>query len=59
MVETSTDDSPFLVDSVHEELLARGLVIRRLLHPVIGTIRDEQGRIERVIRAATPATASR
>ena len=49
IVETSTDDSPFLVDSVHEELLARGLGIRRLLHPVIGTIRDEHGRIERVM----------
>src|SRR5829696_2552921 len=49
VVETSTDDSPFLVDSVHEELLTRGLGIRRLLHPVIGTIRDEQGRIERVM----------
>jgi glutamate dehydrogenase len=49
VVETSTDDSPFLVDSVHEELLTRGLGIRRLLHPVIGTIRDEHGRIERVM----------
>ncbi len=49
VVETNTDDSPFLVDSVHEELLARGLGIRRLLHPVIGTIRDEHGRIERVM----------
>ena len=49
VVETSTDDSPFLVDSVHEELLSRGFGIRRLLHPVIGTIRDEHGRIERVM----------
>ena len=49
VVETNTDDSPFLVDSVQEELLARGLGVRRLLHPVIGTIRDEQGRIERVM----------
>ena len=49
MIETSTDDSPFLVDSVNEELLARNLVVSRLLHPVIGTIRDEEGRIERVV----------
>jgi glutamate dehydrogenase len=49
VVQTSTDDSPFLVDSVHEELLTSGLGIRRLLHPVIGTIRDEHGRIERVM----------
>ena len=43
MIETSTDDSPFLVDSVNEELLARGLGVSRLLHPVIGTVRDEDG----------------
>ena len=49
VIETSTDDSPFLVDSVNEELLARNLVVSRLLHPVIGTIRDAEGRIERVL----------
>jgi glutamate dehydrogenase len=36
VVETNTDDSPFLVDSVDEELSARGSATRRLLHPVIG-----------------------
>ena len=49
VVETTTDDSPFLVDSVSEELTARGLTIKRLLHPVIGTVRDEEGRIARVL----------
>jgi glutamate dehydrogenase len=49
VIETCTDDSPFLVDSINEELLARNLSVTRVLHPVIGTIRDEQGRIERVM----------
>jgi glutamate dehydrogenase len=49
VIETNTDDSPFLVDSVTEELAARELGITRLLHPVIGTARDENGRIERVM----------
>ncbi|HEX7246892.1 MAG TPA: NAD-glutamate dehydrogenase domain-containing protein, partial [Actinomycetota bacterium] len=49
VVETNTEDSPFLVDSLQEELLARGLGVSRLVHPVIGTVRDEQGRIERVM----------
>ena len=49
VIETNTDDSPFLVDSVTEELAARDLGIGRLLHPVIGTARDEQGRLERVM----------
>jgi glutamate dehydrogenase len=49
VIETNTDDSPFLVDSVSEELVGRGWQIRRVLHPVIGTLRDEEGRIERVL----------
>jgi glutamate dehydrogenase len=49
VLETNTDDSPFLVDSVSEELASRDIGIRRLLHPVIGTIRDEQGQVERVV----------
>ncbi|TMK90382.1 MAG: NAD-glutamate dehydrogenase [Actinobacteria bacterium] len=49
IVETNTDDSPFLVDSVSEELAARELRVRVLVHPVVGTVRDERGRIERVL----------
>jgi len=49
IVETNTDDSPFLVDSVSEELAARELRVRLLVHPVVGTVRDERGRIERVL----------
>jgi glutamate dehydrogenase len=51
LLETNCDDSPFLVDSVTEELTARNLVVRRILHPVIGTSRDEDGRIERISSA--------
>ncbi len=51
VLETNTDDAPFLVDSVTEELAARNLNVRRLLHPVIGTARGEGGHIERVLHA--------
>ena len=51
IVETSTPDSPFLVDSVSEELQAHGLAIRLLLHPVLGIERDERGRIVAVTSA--------
>ena len=51
ILETNVDDSPFLVDSVTEELTARNLVVRRILHPVMGTSRDEEGRLERVSSA--------
>ena len=36
VVETNTDDWPFLVDSVSAELDGRGLAVTRLLHPIIG-----------------------
>jgi len=49
VIETNTDDSPFLVDSVAEELAARELRVTRLLHPVVGTARSEDGRLERVM----------
>jgi glutamate dehydrogenase len=49
VVETATDDSPFLVDSVSEALTARDLHFVRLLHPVVGTARSEEGSLERVM----------
>jgi glutamate dehydrogenase len=45
VLETNTEDLPFLVDSVSAELGARGLGIVRVVHPVIGTERDGRGRI--------------
>ena len=45
----ANDDMPFLVDSVAQAIAARGLIIHRLLHPVICVERDasrpaDQGR---------------
>jgi glutamate dehydrogenase len=37
------DDMPFLVDSVAQAIAARGLIIHRLLHPVVSATRDAQG----------------
>lgn len=51
VVETNCEDSSFLVDSVSEELSAQGLDIRLVNHPVIGTERDAEGRIRRVLHA--------
>ncbi len=49
IVETSTDDSPFLVDSMTEEFASRNLNVRLVLHPMIGTSRAEDGHLERVM----------
>ncbi|HEU4528175.1 MAG TPA: NAD-glutamate dehydrogenase [Actinomycetota bacterium] len=51
VLEVNTADSPFLLDSLTEELEARGLGTRRVIHPVIGTLRDDAGRVERVVDA--------
>ncbi|MDQ8758115.1 NAD-glutamate dehydrogenase [Sphingosinicella sp. LHD-64] len=39
----ANDDMPFLVDSVAAAISARGLIIHRLLHPVICIARDADG----------------
>ncbi|HJY32100.1 MAG TPA: NAD-glutamate dehydrogenase domain-containing protein, partial [Actinomycetota bacterium] len=49
VVEVSAADSPFLYDSVTEELEAWGLGVRRVIHPVIGVERGPDGRIERIL----------
>ena len=51
VVETNTDDWPFLVDSVSGALESHRLEVARLLHPVIGVERDGEGRIAAVGRA--------
>ena len=48
VVETATDDLPFLVDSVRAEIEARGLVVRRVMHPIVGTDRDADGVLSHV-----------
>ena len=48
VVETASDDLPFLVDSVTAEIEARGLVIRRVMHPIVGTERDAEGHVRAV-----------
>ncbi|HEY7619169.1 MAG TPA: NAD-glutamate dehydrogenase [Solirubrobacteraceae bacterium] len=59
VLETNTEDLPFLLDSVSAELQARGLGIVRVLHPIVGTERDPDGGIARVLHPrGAPATES-
>jgi glutamate dehydrogenase len=48
VLETNTDDWPFLVDSVTAEIEARGLDVVRLRHPIVGVERGSGGRIAAV-----------
>ncbi|HEY6760114.1 MAG TPA: NAD-glutamate dehydrogenase domain-containing protein [Baekduia sp.] len=45
VLETNTPDLPFLVDSITAELVARGLRVLRVTHPIVGVRRQEDGRI--------------
>lgn len=45
VVQVNIDDGPFLVDSISNELQAHGLRVSRVLHPVVGVQRDDQGRL--------------
>src|SRR5215217_1423009 len=56
VVETNTEDWPFLVDSVSAELRGRGLAIQRVLHPIVGVERAPDGGIAAVLH---PREASR
>ena len=55
VVETNSDDYPFLVDSASGGLEERGLQVVRLLHPIIGVERDAQGKIAGVGKARDAA----
>ena len=49
VIEISAPDAPFLLDSVNEELEARELGIVHVIHPVIGTERDRDGRLRKIV----------
>jgi glutamate dehydrogenase len=53
VLETSTLDEPFLVDSVVAELTQRGLVVLRDVHPIIGTRRGPDGALLEVLAPRT------
>ncbi|MEF8715206.1 MAG: NAD-glutamate dehydrogenase [Accumulibacter sp.] len=46
VIDVITDDMPFLVDSITMLVYHHGLVIHRLLHPLLGAERDVDGRLQ-------------
>ena len=56
VLETNTEDWPFLVDSVSNELRARGLTVQDVLHPIIGVERGADGSIEQVLHPREAST---
>jgi glutamate dehydrogenase len=51
VLQVNTEDAPFLFDSLNEELDARGLSTRAVIHPVVGTRRADDGTIAEILDA--------
>lgn len=51
ILEVNTVDSPFLLDSVTNELERHGLAVLGVIHPVIGAERDDTGRLTAIRHA--------
>ncbi|MBB4266252.1 NAD-glutamate dehydrogenase [Roseospira visakhapatnamensis] len=54
VVEIVNDDMPFLVDSVTAALGDLGLTVHLVIHPVIGTLRDDHGQLLDVAAPGRP-----
>jgi glutamate dehydrogenase len=52
------DDMPFLVDSTSQAVAAQGLVVYRILHPVVAAKRDAKGQLQEA-GDAQPGSAGR
>jgi glutamate dehydrogenase len=42
-IAMNNDDMPFLVDSISAAIAAKGIAVKRLIHPVLNTSRDKAG----------------
>ena len=57
IVETLSDDCPFIVDSILEYFRARGIEVRSMLHPIVHAARDDAGNLVSLETAAARETA--
>lgn len=55
VLEVNVTDSPFLLDSVSNEVQRQGPAILWVLHPVIGAERNQTGDLQAVVNARTAA----
>ena len=56
VIDIVTDDMPFLVDSITMTVYRHGLTIHKLMHPLLGIVRDEAGNLQRSARRGTAET---
>jgi len=58
VVETITDDMPFLVDSVVAELHRQELSVHTVIHPIVRLRRGKSGNLREVLGPGAPANAA-
>ena len=49
-IAMNNDDMPFLVDSISAAIAAKGVAVKRLIHPVLSTSRDDAGVLQSISR---------
>ena len=49
-IAMNNDDMPFLVDSISAAVASKGISVKRLIHPVLSTVRDSAGVLQSVTR---------
>jgi glutamate dehydrogenase len=49
-IAMNNDDMPFLVDSISAAVAAHGINVKRLIHPVLSTVRNASGALQSVSR---------
>jgi glutamate dehydrogenase len=47
-IAMNNDDMPFLVDSISAAIAAKGIGVKRLIHPVLGAVRDDNSVLQSV-----------
>ena len=56
VIDIVTDDMPFLVDSITMVVYRHGLAIHKLMHPLLGIVRDAAGTLQRSAVRGTAGT---
>ena len=56
VIDLVNDDMPYLVDSVTSALTAAGVVVHRVLHPILDVRRDRDGRLLEVLGSTAKLT---
>ncbi len=58
IIDITTPDAPFLIDSIVGHLDSQGIKIRNIIHPIYSTIRNKNGRFEKFAQGSESVAES-